>query len=305
LTHTLEVAQIARTIARVLRLNEDLVEAIALAHDLGHGPFGHAGEQALQEIMKKHGGFEHNRQSLRIVEELEESYAEFPGLNLTWEVLDGIQKHREIPILKGNREFPFSLEAQLVDVADEIAYDSHDVDDGLRSGFIEEEDLASLKIWQEISGYIQIKYPDLSPGTARKRLAIRLLINRQVEDLIAQTQRNIEAYGIRGNEDLKKIRKTVVGFSGAMQKLKKEWRQFLHAKLYRHYRVVRMTEKGVRMLKAIFEVYLDQPGQLPPSVLLRAEKDGLRRAVCDYVSGMTDRFAQEEHKKLFEPYEKV
>ncbi|HNV86306.1 MAG TPA: deoxyguanosinetriphosphate triphosphohydrolase [Candidatus Omnitrophota bacterium] len=305
LTHTLEVAQIARTIARVLRLNEDLVEAIALAHDLGHGPFGHAGEQALQAIMKKHGGFEHNRQSLRIVEELEESYAEFPGLNLTAEVLDGIQKHREIRFLKGDKDFPLSLEAQLVDIADEIAYDSHDVDDGLRSGFIEEADLASLKIWQEISNYVQGKYPRLPPGTPRKRLAIRLLINRQVEDLITQTQRNIESCGIRENEDLKKVRRRIVEFSAPMLKLKREWKEFLHEKLYRHYRVVRMTEKGVRMLKALFEVYLERPGQLPPSVLVRADKDGIYRAICDYVSGMTDRFAQEEHKKLFEPYEKV
>jgi len=305
LTHTLEVAQVARTIARVLRLNEDLVEGISLAHDLGHGPFGHAGEQALQELMKDHGGFEHNRQTLRIVEKLEESYTDFKGLNLTREVLEGIKKHGESGKEKSSKDFPLSLEAQLVDIADEIAYDSHDVDDGLRSGLFEPEDLESVSVWRSIMAYIRKKYPKLKEGSQLNRLGVRLLINRQVQDVIDQTRKNIRAMRIGTFGDLERSDRRVIEFSKGMQKIKKGWREFLSENLYQHYRVVRMTEKGVRMLKQIFNVFLERPKQLPKPIQERSRSEGIHRAICDYVSGMTDRFAQDEYKRLFAPYEKV
>src|SRR3989338_6732757 len=318
LTHTLEVSQIGRTICRVLGLNEDLIEAISLAHDLGHGPFGHAGERALTQIMKGHGGFEHNLQSLRIVEVLEESYPEFPGLNLSFEVLDGMKKHGEplslrsgaakSPAAKGGgsrkRKIPVYLEAQLADIADEIAYDSHDVEDALRSGLIEESALEELALWREITSYIRKKYASIDESQKR-RLATRLLINRQAQDLISNTQKNIDRCGIRSLSDLGKTSERMVGFSREMTQLKKEWRSFLSERFYNHYRIVRMTEKGVRLIRAIFQVYLERPAQLPPTTVKRAKKEGLYRAICDYIAGMTDRFAQDEYQRLFEPYERV
>lgn len=312
LTHTLEVSQIARTISRVLGLNEDLIEAISLAHDLGHGPFGHAGERALTQIMKGHGGFEHNLQSLRIVEVLEESYPEFPGLNLSREVIDGMKKHGEaIPAgggeVKGGkrkRKFPIYLEAQLADIADEIAYDSHDVEDSLRSGLLEDGELEELVLWREISAYIRKKYASIDE-TQKRRLATRLLINRQAQDLIAETTKNLERFKIRSFSDLEKITDRVVEFSKEMTELKTEWRSFLSRRFYNHYRIVRMTEKGVRLIRSIFAVYLDKPAQLPPAAFKKAKRDGIYRAVCDYVAGMTDRFAQDEYRRLFEPYERV
>ncbi len=324
LTHTLEVSQIGRTISRVLGLNEDLIEAICLAHDLGHGPFGHAGERALTQIMKGHGGFEHNLQSLRIVEVLEESYPEFPGLNLSREVLDGMKKHGEPLSLRSGaakspavpegggevrggarkRKFPVYLEAQLADIADEIAYDSHDVEDGLRSGLIEEGELAEVALWREIAAYIKKKYTSIDE-THKRRLATRLLINRQAQDLIGQSMKNLTRYKINSFADLEKTAKRVVEFSDEMADLKKEWRAFLSNRFYNHYRIVRMTEKGVRLIRAIFTVYLERPAQLPSSVLKRAQRDGIYRAICDYMAGMTDRFAQDEYRRLFEPYERV
>lgn len=299
LTHTLEVSQIGRTICRVLGLNEDLIEAISLAHDLGHGPFGHAGERALTQIMKGHGGFEHNLQSLRIVEVLEESYPEFPGLNLSREVLDGMKKHGS-----RQRKFPVYLEAQLADIADEIAYDSHDVEDALRSGLIEEKELEELALWREITAYIRKKYASIDESQKR-RLATRLLINRQAQDLIANTQKNIDRCGISSLADLEETAERIVAFSREMTALKKEWRSFLSERFYNHYRIVRMTEKGVRLIRAIFQVYLERPAQLPPTTVKRAKKEGLYRAICDYIAGMTDRFAQDEYQRLFEPYERV
>src|SRR3989338_913338 len=312
LTHTLEVSQIGRTICRVLGLNEDLIEAISLAHDLGHGPFGHAGERALTQIMKGHGGFEHNLQSLRIVEVLEESYPEFPGLNLSFEVLDGMKKHGEAAPPRGGeakagarkRKFPVYLEAQLADIADEIAYDSHDVEDALRSGLIEESALEELALWREITSYIRKKYSSIDESQKR-RLATRLLINRQAQDLISNTQKNIDRCGIRSLSDLGKTSERMVEFSREMTQLKKEWRSFLSERFYNNYRIVRMTEKGVRLIRAIFQVYLDRPAQLPPTTVKRVKKEGLYRAICDYIAGMTDRFAQDEYKRLFEPYERV
>jgi len=303
LTHTLETCQIARTIGRVLRLNEDLIEAISLAHDLGHGPFGHAGEWALAKLMKDHGGFEHNVQSLRIVEKLEDSYPDFPGLNLTFEVREGLKKHPEKFREKDKQRFR-SLEAEIVDQSDEIAYTCHDLDDGLRARMISEEELGKILLWQEIQSYIQKKYKKIGE-TQRKRLSIRLLVNRLVTDLVETTRRHLEKLGAESAADLQKVKGPLALFSPAAVKQKEELRKFLHTRLYQHYRVVRMTEKGQRFIRSLFEAYLEKPGQLPPGVHERAKTEGLHRAVCDYIAGMTDRYVQEEYKRLFEPYERV
>lgn len=303
LTHTLETCQIARTIARALRLNEDLVEAVALAHDLGHGPFGHAGEWALGGLMKNHGGFEHNQQSLRIVEVLEDSYPDFQGLNLTFETREGLKKHPEKFYRDLSKRFR-SLEADVVDFADEIAYTSHDLDDGLRSGLVNEEQLVSIVLWTDSLKYIKRKYRILGE-THRRRLAIRLIINRLVADLIERTLENIKKNKIETLAILQQTQKKIVNFSETMQKKHVALKRFLHKNLYQHYHVVRMTEKGKRFLERLFSVYLEKPAQLPPEVLRRSEKEGLYRAVCDYMAGMTDRFLMDEYRRLFEPYERV
>ncbi len=309
LTHTIEVAQIARTIAFALRLNGDLVEAIALAHDLGHTPFGHSGEEALNEIMAAYGGFNHNLQGLRVVDVLEERYADFNGLNLTWEVREGIVKHTS-DFDKAGRlkefapdEFPV-LEAQLVDIADEIAYDNHDIDDGLTSGLIKEADLAKLDIWKNVYSHISQKYAIIEPER-RKYLIIRALIDMQVTDLLAATEANIRKYKLKSYQDVRKCPAKIIAFSPRMQKLRRPLRAFLMERLYHHYRVTRMSAKAKRFIQDLFTVYADNPQQLPPQVIKRLTQDGVRRVVCDYIAGMTDRYALDEYKKLFDPYEKV
>ncbi|MBI2167107.1 MAG: deoxyguanosinetriphosphate triphosphohydrolase [Candidatus Omnitrophica bacterium] len=303
LTHTIETSQIARSLGRALVLNEDLIEAIALAHDLGHGPFGHAGQSALSELMQGHGGFEHNVQALRIVEELEESYPDFPGLNLTFEVREGLKKHPENFFAQRSKRFR-SVEAEGVDHADEIAYTCHDLDDGLRAEMIAEEELRGTRLWEEALNYIHKKYPRIEPAP-RNRLAIRLLINQLVMDLIETTRRHLEKLGVKSVKDLQKVQGPLVLFSPGMTKKMEQLRRFLHAHVYQHYRVVRMTDKGQRFIRCLFEAYVKKPGQLAPSVRKRVEKDGIYRAVCDYIAGMTDRFAQDEYKRLFEPFERV
>ena len=303
LTHTLETCQIARTIGRMLLLNEDLIEAVSLAHDVGHGPFGHAGEWALAELMKEHGGFEHNVQCLRIVEELEESYPEFPGLNLTFEVREGLKKHPEK--FYGKKAGPFrSVEAEVVDHSDEIAYTCHDLDDGLRAQMISEKDLGGIALWRETEAYIQRKYPKIGESQ-RKRLAIRLLINRFVMDLVEATRRHLDELKVRAVSDLQKVQGPLVVFSRPVQKQLGGLKKFLYERLYQHYRVVRMTEKGKHFIRSVFEACVKKPGQLPPAVRDRIKKDGLHRAVCDYIAGMTDRYVQNEYKRFFEPYERV
>ncbi len=303
LTHTLETCQIARTIGRALSLNEDLIEAISLAHDLGHGPFGHAGEWALSELMKGHGGFEHNVQSLRLVEKLEEIHPDFSGLNLSYEVREGLKKHPERFRERGKARFR-SVEAEVVDQSDEIAYTCHDLDDGLRAQMISEEGLEKVALWRELQSYIRKKYPKIE-NAYRRRLTIRLLINRLVMDLVETTRRHLKRLGVSGVQDLQKIKGALVATSASMVRKRVELRRFLHANLYQHYRVVRMTEKGQRFIRKLFEAYLEKPGQLPPSVKDRVGKDGLHRAVCDYIAGMTDRYVQDEYKRLFEPFERV
>ena len=295
LTHTIEMSQIARTIGRALRLNEDLIEAVALAHDLGHGPFGHAGQDALSELMKKHGGFEHNRQCLRIVEKLEESYSNFPGLNLTFEVREGLRKH-------ARNQVRF-LEAEVVDFADAIAYNGHDLDDGLRAGLLDLGALENIKLWREANRYIQEKSPRASQ-TIKNKMAIRLLINRMASDFVSETAKNLKRHRIEKPSDFSQTRPKVAGFSKELEKKVQELKDFLMANLYLHHRVVRMTEKGKRFITELFKLYVSNPKQLPPHVRKR-EEEGIYRAVCDYIAGMTDRFALDEYNRLFSPYERV
>lgn len=309
LTHTIEVAQIARTIAAALRLNFDLTEAIALAHDLGHTPFGHSGEDALDELMKRFGGFNHNAQGLRVVDLLEERYPDFPGLNLSWEVREGIIKHssafdRSVKI-KGlaPEEMP-TLETQVVDIADEIAYDNHDIDDGITSGLLKEEDLEKLPIWNKISKETDKKYAKILPER-RKYLIIRSLIDMQVTDLIQETEKTINKLKLKSYIQVKKLDNKIVSFSKSMQNLKRPLRRFLMENLYHHHRVIRMSNKAKRFIQELFKIYMDNPRQLPPHIQKNIAQDGTRRVICDYIAGMTDRYALDEYKKLFDPYEKV
>jgi dGTPase len=309
LTHTIEVAQIARTISAALGLNTDLTEAVALAHDLGHTPFGHSGEEILNKLMSKQGGFNHNVQGLRVVDYLEERYPDFPGLNLTWEVREGIVKHSSAFDRAGRlqefRSFNMpTLETQVVDIADEIAYDNHDIDDGLTSGLIKESDLAQVSIWRNISGQISGKYAKIDRGL-KKYLIIRSLIDTQVTDLIRQTEENIKRFKLKTYLDAKKLDQKTVSFSPCLAAERKPLRAFLMEKLYHHYRVVRMSNKAKRFIEELFLDYLAKPEQLPADMQKKIPKDGLRRVVCDYIAGMTDRSALDEHKKLFDPYEKV
>lgn len=307
LTHTLEVAQIARTIARALLLNEDLTEAIALAHDLGHTPFGHAGEAALHEIMLEHGGFNHNAQSLRIVEELERRYADFAGLNLTWEVREGIVKHTTAYDSADAGDYEperqASLEAQVVNVADEIAYNAHDVDDGLRAGLIDPRQLAGVRVWSHVCAGIGLSPVALSE-TDRRR-AIRELINAEVTDVLRQSAEALTALAIDSPEAARRQPRNLIAFSAGMSARNQELRAFLYTRLYRHYRVMRMAVKAQRLVAALFDAYLQEPSQLPEATRLRLESGNPYRVICDYVAGMTDRYALEEHRKLFDPEERT
>lgn len=308
LTHTLEVAQIARSIARALRLNEDLTEGIALAHDLGHTPFGHSGEEALCMLMKGHGGFEHNRQGLRVVDLLEERYPDFKGLNLTWEVREGIIKHitsYDRPDVKGfePKKQP-SLEAQVVNVVDEIAYDNHDLDDGLTSKLIDEESLNDITIWKEVRNTIKKLYPN-ARKELRKYQTIKSLINLQVTDVIKESERRLKAFKITSYAKVGECRDKTISFSPKMASRQKKLRKFLMDHLYQHYRVVRMSDKAHRFISHLFKAYLTNPKQLPPHYFTRLKKEEKHRVICDYLAGMTDRCALDEYKKLFEPYERV
>ncbi|MCG3175963.1 MAG: Deoxyguanosinetriphosphate triphosphohydrolase-like protein [Candidatus Omnitrophica bacterium] len=310
LTHSLEAAQIARTIAKVLRLNVDLVETISLAHDLGHTPFGHAGEDELRELMKDSGGFDHNLQSLRIVDFLEERYPGFRGLNLTYESRIGLFKHPELVEEAERRGMgPFErircpfLESQVADLADEIAYDNHDLDDGLASGLITETQLSKIALWREAArrfGTQRTLHPEV-----RRYQVIRGLINMEVSDLIDRSLKNLRKSGIRDARGATRLDQFLISFTPELTAKREELRAFLKTQLYRHYRVIRMTDKARRFIRALFEVYLARPEQLPPGSQKRLSKEGAHRVICDYIAGMTDRYAQDEYKKFFEPYEKV
>lgn len=310
LTHSLEASQVSRVIAKVLGLNSDLVETITLAHDLGHTPFGHAGEDELRELMAQHGGFDHNLQSLRIVDYLEEMYPDFRGLNLSYETRVGLFKHPELvkeAERRGMGKFHDfaspSLESQVVDIADEIAYDNHDLDDGLTSGLLKESELDSLVLWREVKKLAGAK--TIKDTNIRKFQIIRGLINLEVTDLVKQSLARLRRYRVKKTTDAMSIDHFMIAFSPELTKKREELRGFLRNKLYRHYRVVRMSDKARRFLRALFEVYLSKPEQLPPGSQRRLKADGKHRVVCDYLAGMTDRYAQDEYRRFFEPFQHV
>ncbi len=310
LTHSLEVAQIARGIARKLRLNEELTEAIALAHDLGHTPFGHAGEDALNRLMASHGGFEHNLQSLRVVEKLEERYPNFPGLNLTFETREGLAKHSSyhdspsVDLSEYEMRLSPTLEAQIIDLADEIAYNNHDIDDGLESSLIQMEELMEVPIWQEVYQRVERKYPHATAKT-KKYTAISHLIGLLIQDVVAQTQKEIEEHGIETLQDVRNVGKKLVSYSPQVRRESEHLKDFLHKRLYRHWRVERMRVKAEKFITELFKAYLGSPTLLPQKYQRRMDEEPLPRVICDYIAGMTDRFALDEYKKLFDPYEKV
>jgi len=307
LTHTLEVSQIGRTLARALGANQDLVETICLAHDLGHSPFGHSGETILARLMKDYGGFEHNKQSLRIVTELEQRYPEFPGLNLCWEVREGMVKHEseydraEIrdydPSLRGN------LEAQIANVADELAYTTHDLDDGFRSGMINPQMLDGVALWEILKGTFNWHGPTLD-DMERHRM-IRHLVGLLVTDMVQATDTRLRESGVKSPVAVQELSYNVIGFSEDMQRRNRELKDFLYQKLYRNYRVVRMTVKAENIIKDLFEAYKSEPAILPGHVQKNISVRGLERTICDYIAGMTDRYAIEEHQRLFDPFFKA
>lgn len=310
LTHTMEVAQIARTIARALNLNEDLAEAIALAHDLGHPPFGHTGEDVLNKLMKDYGGFEHNHHTLRIVDKLEKRYSGFEGLNLTYEVREGIAKHgSDYDKPKKNMEFNLgrypSLEGQIADIADEIAYNNHDIDDGLSSEMITLEQLSKVTLWKN---HFELSKKQCPKDDLRllKFQTIRRIINAQVSDLVENVFKTIEDKKITSVSDIRKSKKPIARFSDKMMKENAELKKFLYKNLYNHYRVLRMASKAELSIKDLFRAYMKSPKMLPPTHFERINKKTPKeRVICDYVAGMTDRYAIDEHERLFNLKERV
>ena len=304
LTHSLEVAQIGRTVARILRIDEDLVEAIALAHDLGHTPFGHAGQDALNACMREHGGFEHNLQSLRVVDMLEERYAEFDGLNLTFEAREGILKHCSLPNAEKLGEVGArflsktqpTLEAQVANLADEIAYNNHDVDDGLRSGFITLEQLDEVKIFARHRVEVCAKYPNLNDRRVITE-TVRRIINTLILDLVATTRSNIEHHRVQTLDDLRKAPQ-LAGFSPEVLDEHRELKRFLRQNLYRHYKVARMSAKATRIVTDLYTAFMADVHLLPLEHQARVAALGAR-AVADYIAGMTDRYAMREHRRIF------
>jgi len=309
LTHTMEAAQITRTVARCLRLNADLAEAVALAHDLGHTPFGHAGERVLDDLMRDHGGFEHNAHSLRLVDALEERYPNFRGLNLTWEVREGIVKHTPPYDKPLARDFEPGrapcLEAQLVDYTDEIAYNSHDIDDGLKSGLLTLEALDSVRLWRETYAGIRAQYPSTSPRIWRYQ-ALRRIIDRMVTDLVATIEQRLADESIDSPAAVREYGTPITAFSSEIEEQRLELKGFLMTNMYRDYRVVRMAEKARRIMTELFNAYMSEPQQLPPHILERHVRgaEAMPRVISDYIAGMTDRFVIEDHRKLFDPLER-
>ncbi len=312
LTHSIEVSQIGRTVARALGLDEDLVESLSLSHDLGHTPFGHLGEEVLRDRLREHGGFNHNRQTLRIVEHLEERYPDFPGLNLTWEVREGIAKHSGPIDLAAAPEFEEyepgrmpPLEAQLIDPVDEIAYNHHDIDDGLESGLLDMEALASA---------VPLFGNPLRAALARRRgcdlrqirnEALRGLINELVTDLIDATERSAKEAGVADVEDVRRAGRPIVTLSPAVAVENRALKAYLQEHLYRHHRIERMKDKARRVLEALFDRYHANPRLLPDDTRRRILVDGVERTIADYIAGMTDRYATEEYRRLFDPTVRV
>jgi dGTPase len=319
LTHTAEVAQIARSVACALRLNETLTESIALAHDIGHTPFGHSGETVLNRLMKDESGFEHNMQSLRVLDVLEEKYPDFPGLNLCWETREGIIKHTtdyDSPVFKDYEpELSPTLESQVVNIADEIAYNSHDVDDGITSKILSLEGLKTTKIWKEIEKSIDAKKFEILPLDMQKYNLTRALISIQITNLINTSIKNIKDKKIDSLDKVRQHRGMLVEFSEEMKALHKDLKSYLYNNFYKHYKVIRMEYKAEKIIQDLFEIYLKRGNTLderkietsilPPEVKKRQKNDSLKRVICDYIASMTDRSILEEYKKLFDPYEKV
>lgn len=317
LTHSIEVAQISRSIARILGLNEDLSETIALAHDLGHTPFGHAGQDALNNCMKDYGGFEHNLQSLRTVDELEARYADFPGLNLTFESREGILKHCSTVKAKAlgdvgerflNRQQP-GLEAQAVNLADEIAYNNHDVDDGLRAGLITIEQLSQVGLFNDQFELVRKQYPEIT-GRRLIHETTRRMINELVVDLVETSQENLESVAPESVDQVRSHGAPLISFSNEMRERSLELKRFLRNELYRHYRVHRMTNKADRIIRDLFSGFMHDIKLLPPEHQKTARHheeasgiSGRAQIVADYIAGMTDRYAISEHKRIFDPSE--
>lgn len=303
LTHTLEVAQIGRTIARALGANEDLEEAICLAHDIGHSPFGHSGEVALDRLMKEHGGFDHNRQTIRIVTELEKRFPDFPGLNLTWEVREGIVKHESEYDIADARDYKPEnrghLEAQIANAADELAYTAHDLDDGLRSGMVTPQMLAGITLWEIIAESVGWRGDELDE-LSRHRL-IRRLIGLEISDLVDTTSKQLRDSGVRSTQELQNLSFNVISFSEDMHRRNRQLKDFLYANMYRHHRVVRMARKAEQIISDLFNAYRAEPAILPSHVQEWIEDRGLFCTICDYIAGMTDRYAVQEHQRLFDP----
>ena len=314
LTHSIEVAQIARSICRSMRLHEDLAEAVALAHDLGHTPFGHSGQDALNAVMQPFGGFEHNRQSLRIVEKLEHKYAAFPGLNLSYETREGIVKHHSAYDTPSNRDLArFNLheqpplEAQIGNLADEIAYNNHDIDDGCRAGMLAIADLRQLELFDRFYSRAEQDFPHV-PERLKVNETVRQMINFLIVDVIEETGRRIRAAGVVRFEDVRAAKKSLVGFSRPAAVMNGALKKFLYQHMYRHYRVARMADKAERVVREIFDAYLHNPGMLPTHQqrqMAEAKANNalsdarLGRIIADYIAGMTDRYALEEHERLF------
>ena len=304
-THTLEVAQLGRALARGLGANVLLAEAICLAHDLGHAPFGHAGEHILNDLMHGYGGFNHNTQSYRVVTELEDRYPEFPGLNLTYETREGMLKHEtdydQSDAVGYAPEKRASLEAQIANLADEIAYNAHDLDDGLRSGLLSPYDLQELAIWRDLCA--MVGWQGEGPFTPMMRHEIiRELIGRSVEDVLIFTNAALEANGLDTSEKLQLHDENVVGYSDEFGTEVKELKRYLYQNMYHHYRLVRMQQKAERSVSNRFNAYLQEPAMLPTDVQQRLDSEPLHRVIADYLAGMTDRYALDEWNKLFDPY---
>ncbi len=308
LTHSTEAAQISRTIARSLGINEDLCEVLALGHDLGHTPFGHSGQDALHEYMEGGGGFEHNLQSIRVVTLLEKRYPHFPGLNLSFETLESIRKHtvrEDLPLEPEYRpDWAPLLEGQVVDIADSIAYDAHDIDDSVKAGLIEMEALNEVPLWVESREAALERYPDLD-GELLVLQSVLSLINTEVTDLVQTTLSNVDRLGIDSLDAVRSAKEPVVSFSAGLEQKKLLLQRFLRRNVYEHHRVIVMQEKAKRFLRELFSAHVSKPAQLPPRFQDWAGEVGLKRSVCDYIAGMTDRYAQEEYRKLFHPFENV
>jgi len=300
LTHSIEVASISRTIARALRLNEDLAEAIALAHDLGHSPFGHSGEEMLAECMAEHGGFDHNRQSVRVVELLETPNPNFAGLNLTFEVREGLRKHErpyKFPA-PSEEEYAYpSLEAQIADLADEITYYSHDLDDALDFEILTPARLEENDVWRNSHRAVLSRYRDTREPELHK-LVIREIIDREVHDLVATSAESIAESGVRSADDVRRQTAPLIRYSDELAKANRALRKFLYQNVYYHPRVAEVNQRACEMLGRVFEAYLADPDRLGEGAMRRVENEGLHRTVCDYIAGMTDRYVMEEYERI-------